>query len=345
MFTQLFCSWLGTSLTMRQVWRRRDLLRTLCPAGVLGLAGCGGEESTKRSPRETQSWTSQEVGTPAQTSANPSLVANRSELSWFVEPSALFEKKHYGVYLYDIPRLRAHSSTLQVQPLVALDVSSDDLSPLGIEQDQIDSLLKIDGITRSIAEIVLFFGSFDPSIRPSTEAGEILSTIEYGGYTLHRVSTSGGDIAIAKDPHTTVLATDTAKKDPMAAAKSMIATSRGDHPRYQAVHAGFADMLDALWDGAITVVGTHESWRNSVQTNPETGWGGSIGVGSSVRLRPETSDIRLTILYPSMEEAETRREDVARRARISDELYSTAAEQRGSVVVLTGKRATSEIMV
>lgn len=104
-------------------------------------------------------------------------------------------------------------------------------------------------------------------------------------------------------------------------------------------------MIEALWHGAITVVGTHESYRNSVRTNPETTWGGSIGLGSSVRLGPETSDIRLTLIYPSPEEAETRRESVARRARKSDELFGTSADQRGNVVVLRGKRATTEISV
>lgn len=330
---------------MRENWRRRALIGTLCTAGILGVSGCGGRDPANRSTPATESQTYQQTGTPAQTTAYPRLVQNRTELSWFVQPGALFEKEHYGVYIYDIPRLREYSQTLQGQPLVALDVTSDDVSHLGIDSDQIDSVVKLDGVKRSEAEVVMFFGSFDASSRPSIEGEEIVSTAEYQEHTLYRLSASGGDIGIAVGPQTIILASDTAKKDPLGAVRSTIGASLGEVPRYQDVHSGFADMLDALWDGAITVVGTHESYRNSVRTNPETRWDGSIGLGGSVRLGPEMSDIRLGILYPSAEEAKTRRDSVARHARKSDETSDTSAEQTGNVVVLTGKRATPEISV
>lgn len=330
---------------MREDWRRRALLGALFTSATLGLSACSGDESSGPAAQPTHSETPAATGTPGRTSDMPALVENRNEVSWLVKPDALFEADHYGAYIYDIPRLREKTPYMQGEPIKTLDLTPADLHPLGVEPDQLDSFVKIDGIIRSEAEVVLFFGSFDPSTRPSLEDGEIVSKSEYESHTLYRVRASRGDIGIAVGEHTIILASDTAAKGPVAAARAPIEASVGAVGSYQDVQSGFAAMAEALWDGAITVIGTHESYRNSVRTNPETTWGGSNGVGSSVRIGPQTSDIRVTILYPSVEEATSHREEVARRARKSDELYSSWTVQRGSVVVLTGKRATTELSV
>lgn len=328
---------------MRQDWGRRRMLGALVTAGGLTLPGCGGVGAGGTHPQPTQSETPATSGTPGRTTAIPTLPENRKEVSWFVAPGALFNTHHYGGYLYDISRLREHSNTVDGQPTEDLDLTAEDLTHLGIAPDQIDSLLKIDGITRSEPEILTFFGSFDESLEPTLDDGEIVATTEYENHSIYRVSVSSGSLAFAVGSESIVLASDTAKRTPARAAKAPIAASLGELSRYQEVSGGFGSMLDALWDGAIIAVGTHASFRNGVRTNPETMWQGSVGVGSSVRLDSQTSDIRISILYPTVGEAETREESVARRARKSDELHSSWAEQRDRLVVLTGKRATNKI--
>lgn len=211
---------------MRENWRRRSLIGTPCTAGMLGFAGCGADDSLGPAAQPTQTETGPTTGTPAQTTPVPQLVAKRTELSWFLEPGGLFDKENYGVYLYHIPRLRDRSPTLQAEPIEDFDLTPDDISHLGIGLDQLESLMKIDGITRSEAEVVLFFGSFDPTTRPSVEGGELVSTSEYQDHTLYRLS--GGDLGIAVGPHTIILARETGEKDPLAAARSPIEASLGE---------------------------------------------------------------------------------------------------------------------